>query len=248
MKVDMKKAFDTLDWNFLLPVIYHFGFAAVFVDWILSVLHSTRLSILVNGKAAGFFSCSRGVRLGDPLSPLLFCLAEEVMSRALSLARNTWKIMPMSYCRGVTLPTHIFHADDVMIFRIGLKSNIRCLLSFFKDYSEVSGQIINNNKSCFYTGAMTHAREQILVDFLGFGAGSIPFTYLGCQVFKGKPKCAFFLQLQTKLRWSLQLGKVLCSRSWVGCSWLSLLFMVYSSIPFMFRCGQALFWNNYIVE
>ena len=128
LKVDIKKAFDTLDWNFLIAVLRQFGFSSVFSDWILAILQSARLSILVNGKAVGFFSCSRGVRQGDPLSPLLFCIAEAVLSRALSLARNTGKIVPMSYSRGVSIPTHILYADDVMIFCAGTKQNIRCLL------------------------------------------------------------------------------------------------------------------------
>jgi len=64
LKVDIKKAFDTLDLNFLIAVLKKFGFSYVFTDWILAILHSARLSILVNGKAMWFFSCSRGVRQG----------------------------------------------------------------------------------------------------------------------------------------------------------------------------------------
>lgn len=79
LKVDISKAFDTLDWNFLIMVLHNFGFSPIFINWILAILQSARLSILVNGKAVGFFPCSRGVRQGDPLSPLLFCLAEEVL-------------------------------------------------------------------------------------------------------------------------------------------------------------------------
>jgi hypothetical protein len=203
LKVDIRKAFDTLDWHFLIAVLRQFGFSSVFSNWILVILHSARLSILVNGKSVGFFSCTRGVRQGDPLSPLLFCLAEEVLSRALSLARCAGKIVPMSYCRGVCLPTHILYADDVMIFCTGLKSNIRYLLAIFKNYADVSGQIINNSKSRFYTGAMSVVREQMLGDLLGFGAGSIPFNYLGCPVFKGKPKYIYFLAISDKIKMKL---------------------------------------------
>lgn len=138
MKVDIKKAFDTLDWHFLIAVLQRFGFSPVFTDWILNILHSARLSILVNGKAVGFFSCSRGVRQGDPLSPLLFCLAEEVLSRALSIARVEGRIESLFYFRGVSLPTHILYADDVLILCAGTKRNIRCVLRIFNDYSAVS--------------------------------------------------------------------------------------------------------------
>ena len=62
LKVDISKAFDTLDWNFLIMVLHNFGFNTTFINWILAILQSARLSILVNGKAVGFFACSRGVR------------------------------------------------------------------------------------------------------------------------------------------------------------------------------------------
>jgi len=200
LKVDIKKAFDTLDWNFLVAVLRKFGFSSLFTDWILAILHSAKLSILVNGKAVGFFSCSRGVQQGDLLSPLLFCIAEEVLSRAISMASYAGKIVPMFYCRGASNPTHILYADDVLIFCAGTKQNIRCLLKIFNDYSEVSGQIINNSKSRFYAGAMTTSRSQMIAGMLGFSAGTIPFSYLGCPIFKGKPKGIFFQPIVDRIK------------------------------------------------
>jgi len=84
-KVDIHKAFDTINWKFLLLVLTRFGFDSSFVGWISTILRSTILSIRINDSLVGFFPCSRGVRQGDPLSPLLFCPVEEVLSRSLSL-------------------------------------------------------------------------------------------------------------------------------------------------------------------
>jgi len=83
IKIDIAKAFDTIDWSFLIDVLQAFGFNNTFCHWIQIILHSAKLSISINGQYEGYFACTRGVRQGDSLSPLLFCLAEEVLSRGL---------------------------------------------------------------------------------------------------------------------------------------------------------------------
>lgn len=207
LKVDIAKAFDTLDWNFLILVLRRFGFHEKFVHWILVILKSARLSVLVNGKAVGFFSCSHGVRQGDPLSPLLFCLAEEVLSRALSIASTFGRLTPMSYCCGVSLPTQILYADDVLIFCTGTKRNLRILLTIFNKYSAVSGQIINVAKSRFFMGAMTGSRTQMIASLLGFNVGTLPFTYLGCPIFRGKLRVSHFKTITDRIKTKLATWK-----------------------------------------
>lgn len=207
LKVDIEKAFDTLDWKFLIGVLREFGFAETFVNWIVAILNSARLSVLVNGKVVGFFSCTRGVRQGDPLSPLLFCLAEEVLSRAITMAVSSRRLLPMSYCRCISLPTHILYADNVLIFCTGTKRNIRVLLNIFHRYSEVSGQLINNAKIRLYTGAMHSSRAQMLSDMLGFTVGNIPFLYLGCPIFQGKPKVIHFQMISDRIKIKLSSWK-----------------------------------------
>ena len=95
-KVDIHKAFDILSWKILLLVLSHFGFHPSFVCWISIILHSVMLSIRINENLVGLFPCSRGVRQGDPLSSLLFCLAGEVLSRGLSKLVNDKKILHMA--------------------------------------------------------------------------------------------------------------------------------------------------------
>jgi len=73
-----------------------------------------------------------------------------------------------------------------------MKSNIRELLSIFHIYSEVSGQIINNAKSRFFTGAMSGTQTNMIATMLGFSMGTVPFQYLGCPIFLGKLKVIHF--------------------------------------------------------
>ncbi|XP_024190656.1 uncharacterized protein LOC112194671 [Rosa chinensis] len=81
IKVDIAKAFDTLNWQFLFQVLHQFGFSPDFMNYVNTILNSARLSVMINGSPKGYFPCARGARQGDPLSPLLFCIAEEALSR-----------------------------------------------------------------------------------------------------------------------------------------------------------------------
>lgn len=93
-----------------------FGFDTKFCMWVKTILQFSMLSISINGKVAGYFSCKRGVRQGDPLSPLLFYLVEEVLSRGISKLVQYGSLQLMTGPRGRLVPSHVLYADDVRIF------------------------------------------------------------------------------------------------------------------------------------
>lgn len=159
-KVDISKAFDTLEWNFLLAVLNKFGFNEKFCSWIHTILKSATLSISVNGKQNGYFHCKRGVRQGDPLSPLLFCIAEDVLSRNISNLVLLGKIDLIKGSRSTCVPSHSLYADDIMIFCKGKISSIHALMQLFNSYALTSGQVINPSKSTIFYGSISHARME----------------------------------------------------------------------------------------
>ena len=79
-KLDMEKAYDHVNWNFLLYMMERFGFGDKWRNWIYFCITTACFSVLINGTPCGFFASSRGLRQGDSLSPLLFVLVMEAFS------------------------------------------------------------------------------------------------------------------------------------------------------------------------
>jgi ribonuclease HI len=207
LKIDISKAFDTLEWPFLLTVLSKFGFNEVFCNWIHVILKSAFLSVSINGKAHGYFNCTRGVRQGDPLSPLLFCLAKDVLSRSITKLVDDGKLNLIKGTRNFMIPSHTFYADDLMIFCKGNLSGLKSLKTLFDAYAVESGQKINNSKSTIYSGSITHGRLELIVQLLNFKIGSIPFSYLGLPIFKGKPKACHLQPLADRVKLKLSSWK-----------------------------------------
>ena len=77
---------------------------------------SQYVNLYINGSQEGYFKCNREVRQGDPLSPLLFCIAEEVLGRGITKLVEEEKVDHIKASRYANIASHCFYADDLMVF------------------------------------------------------------------------------------------------------------------------------------
>jgi len=143
LNIDFEKAFDSIDWNFILKALRHFNFPEKFLKWIKSFYTNIETSIVNNGHMSNFFQPQRGVRQGCPLSPYLFVIAAEILS--LYIKQNI-------DIRGIkTSPTEDYtvsqFADDTSIALHCSKPNILNTLDALEKFSITSGLKINVDKS-----------------------------------------------------------------------------------------------------
>jgi len=149
-KLDLEKAYDHVNWDFLLYLLHCCGFGEKWRAWIQFCISTVRFSVLVNGTPSGFFNSSRGLRQGDLLSPFLFVVVMEALSRMLSVALDQGNLI--GFLVGFREPealvvNHLMFADDTLIFCGAQEEQIRHLRCIFLCFEAALGLRINLGKS-----------------------------------------------------------------------------------------------------
>ena len=92
MKLDMSKAYDRVEWNFLIKIMERMGFHSKWIRWIYECVSTVSFSIMVNGEPRGNIVQTRGLRQMDPLSPYLFLLCSEGLNGLINNVVNEGNI------------------------------------------------------------------------------------------------------------------------------------------------------------
>ncbi|XP_074303607.1 uncharacterized protein LOC141638058 [Silene latifolia] len=149
LKVDLKKAYDSVSWRFLEEMMTTLNFPGQFIGLVMECVKTATYSLMLNGDIFEFFKGEKGLRQGDPLSPLLFTIAMEYLSRVLTYVTDTMKFKYYPLCAPLKL-SHLMFTNDLLLFSKGDVSSIMVLLRAFATFSKAYGLLMSPFKTSAY--------------------------------------------------------------------------------------------------
>jgi hypothetical protein len=202
VKLDMMKAYDRVEWSFLELMMLKLGFSMGWVQMIMRCVRSARFSVKLNGGISDFFTPTRGLRQGDPLSPYLFLFCVEGFSALLRQAQREKQVAGVCFGGAGPTITHLLFADDSIVFLEASVSNLVALRGILQAYEECSGQRVNMQKSSIYFGkGCQEERRAELKNVIGISCEALLERYLGLPTAVGRSKDGAFKHIPDR-SWS----------------------------------------------
>lgn len=193
LKLDFAKAFDTIEHE---PS----------VGSVRCIFSSGKSSVILNGTSGRQFSCKHGVRQDDPLSPLIFVLAADLLQAAINDAFRAGRIQLPIPSGEYEYPV-IQYADDMIVFMLADIVQTNQMKQILINYATSAGLRINFKQSTLIPINLENDDPQVFASLFGCIIGWMPFTYLGLPLGTARPSVADLMPLvgsiERKFRWCL---------------------------------------------
>lgn len=152
LKIDMMKAYDRVEWNYLYECLSRMGFAGPWINSVMRCVTSARYAVRVNGDLTEPVVPSRGILQGDPIIMYLFILCTEGLSCLLHKQEDQGELQGIKNGRLGPVISHLLFADDSIFFARSDKRSVEALHRTLQIYCDGSGQKINHDKSTVFFG------------------------------------------------------------------------------------------------
>ncbi|XP_024156261.1 uncharacterized protein LOC112164272 [Rosa chinensis] len=200
LKLDISKAYDRLEWQYVEAVLLKLGFCRRWVNIVMATIKSASYSILMNGTPTGFILPTRGIRQGDPLSPYLFILCAEGFSLLISASIQHGTIRGLLMSPTAPIIHHLLFADDCFLFGEASVRECQAFKDLLSIYARASGQRINLQKSSVvFSGSVDLQTRNHLSSILGVTCVKEHGLYLGLPIHVGHNKTTIFSYLKERL-------------------------------------------------
>ena len=208
LKLDISKAYDSVDWGFLKFMLRKMGFSEQWISWLMLCISTVEYSVLFDGTVVGSVVPGRGFRQGCPFSPYLFTVYVEGLSTMIRDSKARGALHGCSVCRNAPSISHLFFADDSYLFFKSSLVEAEVVRDILLRFEQVSGQAVNYGKSkvMFNSNIRTDKQNEI-IGMLGVDVTDGNSYYLGLPSVLGRSKRVIFGFLKDRLRKRFLLGK-----------------------------------------
>uniref|UniRef100_A0A803Q5E7 procollagen-proline 4-dioxygenase n=1 Tax=Cannabis sativa TaxID=3483 RepID=A0A803Q5E7_CANSA len=155
LKLDMSKAYDRVEWDFLRAVMLRMGFSCKWVDLVMTCASTVRYKVVHGGHMLDPICPSRGIRQGDPLSMYLFIIFAEGLSALIQKFEEDRLLQGCRVAHRAPSLTHMFFADDSFLFCQATVSAATSISNLLRLFEEASGQKVNASKSSIFFSSNT---------------------------------------------------------------------------------------------
>uniref|UniRef100_A0A671WUW6 Reverse transcriptase domain-containing protein n=1 Tax=Sparus aurata TaxID=8175 RepID=A0A671WUW6_SPAAU len=175
LSLDAEKAFDRVEWPYLLEVLKRFGFGDYFCRWVRILLVGSSAMVSTNNLISQPFDLFRGTRQGSPISPLLFVLAMEPLAMAIRSRSSIHGIKIGDFIHNTAM-----YADDTIVFLSHLAESIPSFLQLSNQFGSISGFRVNKEKSSImFLNGGERRKPVVSHPFVNATEG---FIYLGVRI------------------------------------------------------------------
>lgn len=177
LKLDIAGAFDSVSWEYMLELMERLGFGPRWRDLLSLIWSTSSFRVLANGRAGTLIRHKRGLRQGDPLSPMLFTVAIAPLHWMLQQADECGALSPVEL-PSVRLRTSLY-ADDAALFVNPTAADLHTVAELLKLFGQASGLKANLQKCAIYPIRCEQSVVQPLLVPLPVPVLKFPCQYLG---------------------------------------------------------------------
>lgn len=200
IKMDIKKAYDRLEWDCVMKALNAWGFSLEVQQIIRNCLDTVQYSLLLNGDISGTFSPSRGLRQGNLLSPFIFILCSELLTRLLLKEENEGRLHGIKVSRNAPAISHLMFADDLLMMFKANKEEVLAFKRTLDMFFGWFGQEANVNKSSILFSKNTTKENRVAIrSIIGFKDMPKVSVYLGNSLLYSRNMIKNFMALKDRI-------------------------------------------------
>ena len=164
----MEKAFDKVEWPFILAIFKHFGFSNKWIDLINQCISTPTFSILINGSPKGHFKFHHGLHQGDSISPFLFILVIDVLSRLILQKEAEGLLNGIKIAQNYSPISHLMFVDDLVVFSHAFHSDLEAIQDCLNQFHDCSSLSINHRKSTIsFSSNVPQSSQNVICNHIG---------------------------------------------------------------------------------